>query len=244
MRILILLLIPFAAFSQNLLYSENADGTWFRNSYAKLQAAAPYSITAATSQYYNGTKSVRFELRTTDPEVQDGTRAEIVFPKAKNNNRWYSFAMYVPSADYKIDATDEVITQWHQGGGATPALCLRTKNDRLYVRLVKLSGDNTWLDLGALDKDKWHAYVLHIKHSSKSDGVLEIWRDNVRILGRYGANAYPINGTYTLPFWKIGIYKSYWNGTRTSATTKRVLYFDDIKMVNENSNYTEMMPKR
>lgn len=244
--LIILLIVPMAGFNQvgNILWQENADRKWFNNSYGKLQAAASYSITASTAQYYNGTKSVRFELRDTDKEVQGGTRAEITFPIATNNHRWYSFAMYVPGADYKYDAADEVITQWHQGGGETPALCLRTKNGRLYLRVVSLSGNNTWLDLGRLDKDKWHAYVMHIKHSSKSDGVVEIWRDNVRILGRYGANSYPLNGTFHLPFWKIGIYKSYWNGSRTSATTKRVLYFDDIKMGNENSNYTEMMPKR
>lgn len=222
----------------NLLYQENADGSWFDNSYAKLQAAASYSITASTSQFYNGTKSVRFELRDTDPEVQSGTRAEITFPTSTNNNRWYSYALLFPGADYKVDATDEVITQWHQGGGSTPALCLRTKNDRLYLRVLS----DTWIDLGALDKDKWHAYVMHVKHSSGSDGLVEIWRDGTKILNRSGACAYPVNGTYTLPFWKLGVYKSYWNGTRTSSTNKRVLYFDDIKMGNENATYNDMVP--
>jgi polysaccharide lyase-like protein len=222
----------------NLLYQENADGTWFNNSFAKMQAAASYSITASTGQFYNGTKSVRFELRDTDPEVQDGTRSELTFPVTTNMNRWYSYAMYVPSADYKPDATDEVISQWHQGGGATPALCLRTKSDHLWLRVM----GETWIDLGALDKDKWHAYVLHVKHSSGSDGLVEIWRDGVKILSRAGQNGYPLTGDYHMPFFKMGIYKSYWNGTRTSATNKRVLYFDDIKMGNENATYNDMVP--
>src|SRR5688572_16896916 len=74
----------------DLIWSENADGSWFDNSYAKFQAAASYSITASSAQYYNGSKSIRFELRDTDPEVQSGTRAELTFPNATNNNRWYS----------------------------------------------------------------------------------------------------------------------------------------------------------
>ncbi len=221
----------------SLLYKENADGTWFNNTYGKLQAAASYSITASTNQFYNGTKSVRFELRDTDPEVQSGTRAEITFPNATNNNRWYAYSLFVPSADYKIDATDEVITQWHQGGGTTPSLCLRTKSDRLYLRVM-----DTWIDMGALDKDKWHAYVLHVKHTAGSDGLVEIWRDGQKIVNHSGPNSYPINDTYHLPFWKLGIYKSYWNGTRTSATNKRVLYFDDIKMGNEYATYNDMVP--
>ncbi len=222
----------------DLLWHENADGSWFDNSYAKFQAAASYSITASTAQKYNGTKSVRFELRDTDPEVQSGTRAELTFPIATNNNRWYSYAMYIPSADYKPDETDEVITQWHQGGGATPALCLRTKNDKLWLRVL---GD-TWIDLGQLDKDKWHTYVLHVKHTAGSDGLVEIWRDGVKILNHAGPNSYPLTGDYHLPFWKFGIYKSYWNGSRTSSTNKRVLYFDDIKMGTENATYNLMLP--
>jgi hypothetical protein len=100
----------------------------------------------------------------------------------------------------------------------------------------------TWIDLGALDKDKWHAYVLHVKHTAGSDGLVEIWRDGQKILNHAGPNSYPINDTYHLPFWKLGIYKSYWNGTRTSTTNKRVLYFDDIKMGNETATYNDMVP--
>lgn len=236
MRLLILLLISITTQGQ-IIWTESADGYWFNNSYAKFQAAASYSITASTAQKFNGSRSIRFELRDTDKEVQSGTRAELTFPKATNNNRWYSYAMYIPSADYKYDATDEVITQWHQGGGSTPALCLRTKKDRLYLRVF-----STWLDLGALDKDKWHTYVMHVKHTAGSDGLIEIWRDGIKILNRPGANSYPINGTYHLPFWKFGIYKSYWNGSRTSATKKRVIYFDCVKMGDENATYGQMCP--
>lgn len=241
--LILLLIVPVAAFSQkvgNILYLENADRKWFDNSYGKFQAAAPYSITATTAQYFNGTKSVRFELRDTDKEVQSGTRAEITFPISTNNNRWYSFAMYVPSADYKIDATDEVITQWHQGGGKTPALCFRTRNDKLWIRIM----GNIWIDLGLIDKDKWHTYVMHVRHSSGSTGSIEIWCDDKKILNRTGPNMYKVAGDIKNPNWKLGIYKSTWNGSSTTRSNKRVLYFDDIKMGNENSNYTEMMPKR
>lgn len=245
MRLLIILLLPITCFSQ-LLYQESADGKWFNNSYAKLQAAASYSITASTKQFYSGTKSVRFELRDTDKEVQSGTRAEITFPIATSNNRWYSYAMYIPSADYKYDATDEVITQWHQGGGETPALCLRTKSDKLFLRVLKnyKSGEMEWIDLGKLDKDKWHTYVMHVKHTAGSDGLVEIWRDGVKILNRAGPNSYPLTGDFHLPFWKLGIYKSAWNGSKTSATRKRVIYFDEIKMGNERATFAEMCPQR
>jgi hypothetical protein len=240
MRIIILLLLPVVAFSQtNILYQENADGYWFSNSYAKLQAAASYSITASTAKCFNGTKSVRVELRSNDKEVQSGTRAEFVFPTVTNLNRWYSYAIMFDSANYKKDASDEVITQWHQGGGKTPALCLRTKNDRLYLRVM-----GNWVDLCGLDKGKWHTYVMHVIHSSNSTGLVEIWRDGVKILTRKGQNMYAVAGELKWPNLKLGIYKSAWNYSATTATNKRVLYFDDIRIGNEKATMVEMMPKR
>jgi hypothetical protein len=220
----------------SLLYKENADGSSL-SSYPSKQAAASYSVTQSTSLFYNGTKSVRFELRDTDPEVESGTRAELSFPKTTNLHRWYSYAMYIPSTQFKYDTDDDVITQFHQGGGVTPALCLRVKQDHLNVRIL-----GTWNDLGTLGKDKWHSYILHVKHSSNSDGLTEIWIDGVKVFSKTGANAYPVGSTYSMPWLKMGIYKSNWNGTGTTQTTQRVIYFDDIKMGNEFATYNDMVP--
>jgi len=221
----------------SLLYQENADGLSFLSTYVSKQTETSYGITSSTTQFYNGAKSVRFELRNTDPEANSGTRAELSFPDAINLNRWYAYALYAPSAQYKIDADDDVITQWHQGGGATPALCLRVKNDRIYLRVL-----GTWIDLGVFEKDKWRAYVMHVIHSAGSDGLIELWRDGVKIVNRTGANMYAVTGDYHNPKLKLGIYKSDWNGSGTTQTTQRVLYFDDIKMGNEYATYNDMTP--
>jgi hypothetical protein len=221
----------------SLLFKENADGLSFLSTYVSKQTGTSYGITSSSTQFYNGAKSVRFELRDTDPEANSGTRAELSFPDATKLNRWYAYALYAPGTRYKIDADDEVITQWHQGGGATPALCLRVKNDRLYLRVR-----GTWIDLGVFEKDKWRAYVIHVKHSSGSDGLIELWRDGVKIVHRTGANMYAVTGDYHNPKLKLGIYKSEWNGSGTTQTTQRVLYFDDIKMGNEYATYNDMTP--
>jgi hypothetical protein len=220
-----------------LLFKENADGTSLFSTYVKKQSSTTYGVTASTTQFYNGLKSARFELRDTDPEIQSGSRAEISFPDATNLNRWYAYALYAPSAQYKIDTDDDVISQWHQGASATPALCLRVKNDRIYIRVL-----GTWVDLGVFEKDKWRAYVMHVKHSAGSDGLIEIWRDGQKILNRTGPNMYAITGDYEAPNWKLGIYKSDWNGTGTTQSTQRVLYFDDIKLGNEYATYNDMVP--
>jgi hypothetical protein len=231
------MLFPLIAFNQ-IIYQESAEGSTIFSTYVKKQTTATYGITPSKIFYYTGTQSARFELRDTDAMNNNGTRAEITFPTTTNLNRWYSYALYFPSADYKYDASDEVISQWHQGGGKSPALCLRTRKDHIYLRTM-----GNWIDLGLIDKDKWHTYVMHIKHSSGSDGLVEIWRDGNKILSKKGQNMYAVIGDLKKPNWKLGIYKSDWNGSETTSTNKRVLYFDDIKMGNENATYADMAPK-
>jgi hypothetical protein len=223
----------------NLIWSDNADLSTLFGTYVKRHTATSYAITAVSNPVYQGVKSARFELRDSDPEVQSGTRSEISFPDATNLNRWYSYALYAPSGQFKYDDDDDVITQWHQGGGLTPALCVRVRKDRIFMRVL-----GTWIDLGAFEKDVWRAYVMHVKHSAGSDGLIEIWRDGVKIMNRSGANAYKIEGDIHNPNMKLGVYKSNWNGSGTTSTNVRVLYFDDIRLGNENATYADMVPNK
>ncbi|OQP44672.1 hypothetical protein A4H97_09935 [Niastella yeongjuensis] len=222
----------------NIIWSENADGSSFLNSLCTIQTATSYGITQSTTHAFSGTKSARFELRDTDPESHSGTRAEISFPTPTTNNFWYSYSLYMPSAQYKDEAADEVISQWHGGGGITPAISIRVTNGRLVMR----TPDNAKTDLGTIEKDRWHTYVYHIIHSSGSDGLIEIWKDGQKLVSRKGASMYKITGDFHLPNWKMGIYKSDWNGTKTTSTNLRVLYFDDIKYGSANETYNAMLP--
>ncbi len=222
----------------NIIWQENADGSSFLNVMCSKQTATSYGMTASTNQAFSGTKSARFELRDTDPENHDGTRTEISFPVPTTNKFWYSYALYMPGAQYKDEKYDEVITQWHGGGGITAAVSLRVQSGHIYMRT--LDGNET--DLGVVEKDKWHTYVYHIIHSSGSDGLIEVWKDGQKIVTRKGPSMYALTGDFHLPNWKMGIYKSAWNGTNTTSTNLRVLYFDDIKYGSASATYSEMLP--
>jgi hypothetical protein len=253
MRLFLLMLIPNFAYNQSmtgnrLIYHEPADSATIFNHYVVKQVGTTYGITPTKHLKYNGIQAAMFKLKYNDPDVQSGKRAEITFPTVTNLNRWYSFAVYFPALNYEPDASDEVINQWHQGGGLTPALCIRTVRDSIFVRIVKdVTGQaqDTWINLGVIEKNVWRSYVMHINHSSTSSGLIEIWRDNRKILDRPGANMYPegVNGT-TKPNWKLGIYKSAFNGGVITDVDERVILFDDIKMGNENCSYREMKPMK
>lgn len=255
-RVQIILLL--ALLSQTLLYSHNnsrleephilyrldfEDRTPLPT-FVSTQTATTYGLQIVDNPVFEGKKAARFELRNGDAESNNGTRAEISFPEpdgTANIERWYAFAIYFPRKEYDTDSTDEVISQWHQGGKATPSLCIRTKNGRLRLRITARPKDKDVVEMGPIEKDIWQYYVVHVKHSATADGLVEIWRNGVSLVNYKGANMYDLStGNFHLPNWKLGIYKSAWNKGAVTDANKRVLYFDAISVGNERASFAEM----
>lgn len=234
----------FPAQNAHIIYQVNFEEDNPFPSFLTKQVSTPYGIQIVNKPAYDGKQAARFELRNSDPENNNGTRAEISFPRPANTTnpeRWYGFAVYFPRNDFDVDSSDEVICQWHQGGKATPSLCIRTKDDRIKLRIKPQIDKKKWIDLGAIEKNVWQYYVIHVKHSSRADGLVEIWRDGLRVVNYTGANMYDLSsGIFHTPNWKLGIYKSDWNNSAMTKANKRVLYFDAIKIGDEHASFSEM----
>lgn len=230
------------ATTPNSIFAEAFEGSSAFASYVSKQTNTSYGIGQSTSPLFGGSKVGRFELRDTDPEASGGTRTEVLFPAQANLNRWYSFAAYFPSAQYKYDAADETICQWHQEGGTSASISLRTEKDRLILCVIPTyKGTPQKYDVGAITKDKWNTIIMHTKHSSGSDGLIELWVNGQKVANRAGGNMYSLSTSgVSAPRWKLGIYKSKWNGTSTTSTNQRVLFVDNVKLGNENSTYDEV----
>jgi hypothetical protein len=226
--------------SPNLLYEEIFEGLGPYFYPGSLQIGTSYGFTLSGSPVYQGRKVGRFELRDIDPSTSGGTRAEAKYPRLTNPNRWYSFCVLFPSVDYKYDSKAEIINQWHQGGGVNPPMSLITRYDKLYLEIRTSPDLKTQYLLGSLVKDKWQNYVIHIYHSSGSNGLVEVWRDGVKIFTKQGVNSYSFS-SYEKPQWKLGLYKWDWNGTETTDTKKRVIYFDNVRVGNEFATYSDMV---
>jgi hypothetical protein len=227
----------------HILYQANFESSALP-SFISIQTATKYGLQIVNDPVYEGRKAARFELRAGDPENNNGTRAELSFPAPGNTNnleRWYAFALYFPKDDYEFDSSDEVISQWHQGGKATPSLCIRTKAGRIRLRIKAGIDKKEWIELGAIKKEVWQYYVLHIKHSAAADGLIEIWRNGELVVKHSGANMYNLtNGNFHPPNWKLGIYKADWNGSAVTKSSKRVLYFDAIKIGDAHASLADM----
>lgn len=224
----------------NLLFIERFEGSAPFSTYVQKQIGTTYGFTKVSSPVFEGSGAGRFELRDTDPITSGGTRTEVKFPDLTHPDRWYSFNIYFPSAEYGYDSQAEIINQWHQGGGASPSISLITRYDKLILETRSEPEEKERTELGTLVKNKWRTYVLHIIHSHGSDGLIEMWEDGKKIVERKGANAYDF-GSYDKPKWKLGLYKWEWNGDATTDVSKRVVFFDNVRLGNEKATYANMV---
>jgi hypothetical protein len=228
----------------NILYKLDFEEKNPFPSSVNTQTSTAWGLQIVETPVYEGKKAARFELRDSDPENNNGKRAEISFPgpdNTANPERWYAFAIYFPLNDYDTDSSDEVISQWHQGGKATPSLCIRTRNNRLRLRINTRPKGKEVIEMGAIEREKWQYYVVHVKHSATANGLVEIWRNGVLLVNHSGANMYDLSsGVFHTPNWKLGIYKSAWNGNANTNARKRVVYFDAISIGNEHASFAEM----
>ncbi|MDO6440368.1 polysaccharide lyase [Cyclobacterium sp. 1_MG-2023] len=228
----------------SLILGENFENdiSWEKKSNAYPQFAEEHAFEVVDFPVFSGNKSGKFELRYGDKMAtkNGGPRAEVLFPKQSHFERWYSFAVFFPSLEWGKDQDDELISQWHSGKG-TPTLALRVISGNLKLRIGYDSQipSSKWnyYDFGSLPKDRWDEFVFHVIHSIGKDGLVEVWRNGEKLVTHNGPNMYREGN---LPRWKIGIYKSSWSKRKTDVDL-RVVYFDNIKLADENADLNFMM---
>jgi hypothetical protein len=223
----------------NLIYEETFEGPSPLASAVSLQTNTEHGFRVVTDPVYKGAKSARFELRASDPMIHRGKRSELfVIDRITHKERWYSFAVFFPENGYAPDSSNELISQWHQEG--SPPISLRTVNNIFYLRVLHNLRDDKWkvMELAPLTKGVWHEFVFHIIHSAGEDALIEVWHNDQKLLKYKGRNHF---SDKKMPYWKIGVYKAKWNHNLT-ASDKRVVYFDNIRVGNEKASYADMRP--
>src|SRR4051812_2066823 len=225
----------------NLVFNETVEGiNPFSTAYTKEIGTWDYALQYVTDTFYQGTHSARFEIRKDQPHVKSGKRSEIIIVNGGTGTTqdiWYSFSALFPTSGYEYDTEREIINQWYQNG--SPATSFRTQKDRFLLESGNTSTTRKQYDLGPITKDVWHQFVFHFIHSYNSDGLIEIWHNGIKVLTRTGGNMY----NDVLPRWKIGLYKAAFK-TTSSKVSKRIIYFDNIKVGNSNATLEEMDPSK
>jgi hypothetical protein len=220
------------------------------------EAAYSSSITRSTERSRNGNYSSKFVLNKSDATVSGSKRSELRRPSGTNprEERWYGFSVFLPSSFIK-DPTPEGIFQFHEYPDfdlgetwRTPPIQMTTENGQWKFRsywTTKAVNNGAGnfnqqnYNFGPYQTNAWTDWVIHVKYSYQSDGILEVWKNGTPVLRQLGPNSY---NDKTPPYFKIGIYKWAWAGSSTSNTTQRTIYVDQLKIGNESSSYSEVAP--
>lgn len=188
-----------------------------------------------------GGYSTRYQLNKTDGIVGNSKRAEngrYVYSEPNPKvERWYGISYYLPS-DYVYDYAPEILTQWHSPSvSGSPLLAMWTASGQW--KLIQMG--STAIVLGNYERSKWTDFVFHVKWSSTSDGLLEVWKNGVKVATKYGKNMY--SGVTVGAYMRTGIYKWPWyTGRPASSTTKRVAYIDEVRIGNSLATYKDVAP--
>lgn len=209
------------------------------------QFCCSYSGQVATNPLDSKDKVGRFELRNGD-EVSTSTktsaRAEILFPKQTYKERWYAVSIFFPLSGYSKDRVTEIIMQWHQGSNSPPN-SIRVADDKIVFRSIKQNitsnSDSNYINypIANVERGKWNEFIFHYIHSPYSDGLIEIWYNGKKLHTIKGTN---MRSESSLPRLKVGVYKWKWDNGGTSDTSKRILFFDNLVIANENSTIDDV----
>ena len=162
---------------------------------------------------------------------------------------WYGFSTYWPGT-WRADTQSELFVQWIpvERGSGGPALAIYVYGEQYRIK-KRWSAEasayrNLWRGDVAADRGTWIDWVFHVKWSPTEDGTVQVWRNGKKIVSDTGRNSGP--GEYA-PYFKFGIYKWPWkqdSEAAPSTVSRRVLYFDEIRIGNSETGFEAVSPPR
>ncbi|MBK0401911.1 polysaccharide lyase [Adhaeribacter sp. BT258] len=244
-----------SARSANLLYEEDLESSLFSTAHNIENNGTSWTLSSVTNPVYQGAKAARFEIQKGQTLVGSSkrVRSEVTIIKGTEypnfpKDVWYSYSILFPAKGFEYDDTRDCINQWFEDG--SDETTIRAQKDKAFLEVTPASGSSTLMkyDLfgtssngksvdgfNNIPKDKWTQFVFHFVHSTGSDGLIEVWRDGVKIHTINGRNMHLM-----IPKWKIGLYKSsFLDGS--SSRSSRVVYFDNVRVGNSNATYADMV---
>lgn len=174
---------------------------------------------------------------------------------------WYGFSIFLPSS-YVASPVWEIVAQWHDTpdswtvGRKNPPLTISTtrggEGGRWTIHDLwdaepvaadgsfKIDGNKTW-DLGPYETNKWTDWVVHVKWSYGSDGILEVWKNGAKVVDYVGPNCY---NDKTGPYFKMGIYKGWGDRINPADTvSERTVYHDDLRIARgPSATFSDVSP--
>jgi len=186
----------------------------------------PGAIQISTNYARSGTHSAEITVREGDIDAagDDGTRVERAeldsghFP-LRGREAWYGFSLLVPK-DFPLVDDRLVIASCKQSDVSRPIVAQRFRNG-LHTVTVESQGHKESYKLPPIPLGQWIDMIYHVRYSTGTDGLVEIWMNGKKVVTYSGSAADPTakNAFYH----KIGLYRDRLNVPMT-------IYYDNYSM--------------
>jgi hypothetical protein len=211
--------------------------------------------TVASKPVFEGSRAASFELTRSMnvPYRTEAVLADGTFEFGKDY--WVGFAYRFE--DWASDTSREAAPfQIHQrpsnwdlhtecssnSAYSTAPVFMSVANNR--AEIVTYGGKRLWE--GAVQPRAWQRLVMHFRASTGKDGLVEIWKDGVKLGAVAGANVPVVDRCgypFLAPYLKVGIYKWDWKaGRKATQSTRRHLMIDNIRMIAGANRFADVQP--
>jgi hypothetical protein len=205
----------------------------------EMQKARADSLTVVTSPVRAGKYAARTLLRTSDPEVHKGQRAEFsdsskMTKIEMDKDYWYGLSIFIPGDFVAPRKSDAVLFQWHtQQGGPSPVLAIRVRNGEWFI--TSDAGEKRRiLARIPFEKERWTDWVVHARWSAEREGFWTIWKDDIELVNeRDIVTQYP---EALGPYAKFGQYHS------VGEVPQNIVYFDEYRVAGPDGSYAAVVP--
>ena len=238
-----------SATAQPLITVEPVPGNVTGGIYSKHLCNPTNDCVASDSVAYTGLYSWRFDLRTSYVLCAGNKRAELYLSKLNllmAQARWWDWYEYIPTW-YTSNNSPEGHYQIHSDStGGSPMNELWYQNNIAYWAVSKDSlntgsQSSRLYALAPLTKGQWVRWTVHYVYSTGPSGLLEIWRNGVKVLTITGANGIPSLGNRQYYF-SFGAYKWQWGDLPGPFAINQIaFYIDNMKVYGANTTINDII---
>lgn len=203
----------------------------------EVQGALPDSLEVVTSPVRFGRHAVRSRLRSSDPLVSKGRRAELTdhTPVLLHEVRWYGLSIWAGD-DFAVPArSDGICFQFHQHAKTgSPVLAFRLIGETWKITTDAASPRRT-LAILPFAKNRWTDWVIRVRWSGDATGEWTIWKDGGQVVHETNVTTTRADETAG-PYAKFGQYHT------VDEISQNVLYFDEYRLAGPASDYADVAP--
>jgi hypothetical protein len=212
------------------------------------QRCCPHSINVVGDPVRHGKYAVAMKITPIDKSVRGSKRSEIRLKGAEfGTEYWYSFSVYL-SKDWMVGGHETILAQWHGVRDMILGEIPREPPLRLSIVRNKIRIETYWdhslvsrsyidktpvmygkvLWTGPVEIGQWTDWIFRVHWSYRDDGIVQVWRNNEKVVDYNGPNAF---NDFVGPYLKLGVYVPLW-GRRdiVPTTSSRLAFFDSIRV--------------